>query len=48
MEANNKTKEISCSGCGKPVVEIENKFITEENTVVVDAVAPQSDTEVFD
>lgn len=50
MEANNQINTnggATCSGCGKPIFEIENKFITEENTLIVDAVDPQSDTEVF-
>lgn len=52
MEGNTSKplKESSCLGCEKPVVNIENKHVVEETTVIIDAeeVAPQSADEVFD
>jgi len=49
VESNKgNTKDTTCSSCGKSVVQIENKFVTEDNTVIVDAVEPQSDDEVFE
>lgn len=51
MEANNQIKpngETICNSYGKPIFEIENKFITEENTIIREDVSPESDIDVFE
>ena len=52
MEGNTSKplKGSSCLGCEKPVVNIENKHVVEENNLIIDSdqVAPQSDTDIFD
>lgn len=51
IASNDKKKKLTgCTSCEEPVVNVENNYIAEENTIIIDAeeVAPQSATEVFD
>lgn len=51
IASNDKNKKLTgCTSCEEPVVNVENNYIAEENTIIIDSdeVSPQTDSDIFD
>ena len=46
----NRTGSKPCAGCEKPVVNINNEYISETREIIIDGdeIAPESDTDLFE
>jgi len=48
MKDNTKVKDKVCASCEKPVVNINNEYVNETREIIIDEVAPESDTDLFE